>query len=222
MDWSASFFLTSFLFGIALAVDAFTVSLANSFADPTMKKGKHFLIAGTFGLFQGIMPFIGWAIFAGISQIPNFKPILEKIIPFIALFILGFLGVKMIFEYRKKRKYNEPSIYNSMLKKDDKKGKIKTGFFITLMVQAIGTSIDALTVGFDSYKYDIYHALVQCLIIAMMTFILCVIAIFIGKKIGLKIGPVALLIGGILLIFIGAMIFTKGILAYYCNIPVPF
>ena len=222
MDWSAGFFVTSILFGVGLAMDAFTVSIANSFADPKMKKGKQFLIAGAFGLFQGCMPLIGWAIFAGISKIPNFKPVLEKIIPFVALALLTFLGVKMILDYRNKRKYNDPSFYGSLLDKDEKSGRTTKAFLLTLLLQAIATSIDALSVGFDSYQYNIYQALVQALIIGVMTFIICLIGLFIGKKIGLKIGAKALLVGGIILILIGCIIFTKGILVYYCGIKLPF
>lgn len=221
MSWNAGFFVTSLLFGVALAMDAFTVSVANSFADPKMKKGKQFLIAGTFGLFQGFMPLLGWGIFYGISQIPGFKDTLNKIIPFVALALLSFLGIKMILEYVKKRKYNASDVYAALLDKEENKGKISKAFLLTLLVQAIATSIDALSVGFDSYQYDIYHALVQCLIIAAMTFIICFIGLFLGKKVGIKIGVKAILIGGIILILIGLIIFTKGILKYYCNIPMP-
>lgn len=219
--WNASFFISSLLFGVALAMDAFSVSLANSFADPKMRKSKLFLTAGTFAIFQGAMPLIGWAICAAISNIPGFKDIFNKIVPFVALALLAFLGIKMIIEYSHNKKKTNDELVNELSPKADTSGRITKGFLITLLVQAIATSIDALSVGFESYQYDTIHAVIQSLIIAGMTFVICLVALFIGKKVGTKIGVKAILIGGIILICIGLYIFIKGILKYYCNIPLP-
>lgn len=219
--WNASFFISSLLFGIALAIDAFSVSLADSFADPRMKKKKLFLIAGTFGIFQGLMPLLGWGIFFGIQQIPGFQDTFNKIVPWVALILLCYLGIKMIVEYAHDIKKDDNEIVNELATKSDKQGQITKAFLLTLFVQGIATSIDALSVGFQSFEYDFIHAFTQSMIIAVMTFGLCIIALIIGKKAGAKIGVKAMLIGGIILILIGIFIFTKGILKYYCNIPLP-
>ena len=60
MEWSFVFFLNSVLLGVGLAMDAFSVSMANGLHDPKMNKGAMGKIAGTFGIFQAAMPMIGW------------------------------------------------------------------------------------------------------------------------------------------------------------------
>ena len=92
--------LESFLLGVGLAMDAFSVSLANGLNEPKMHKRKALLIAVIFGLFQGIMPLIGWVCVHTLAE--QFK-IFEKFIPFIALALLSFIGGKMLYEGLKKK-----------------------------------------------------------------------------------------------------------------------
>ena len=87
--------LTSFLLGIGLAMDAFCVSLASGLNEPGMSGKRAFAICGTFGAFQFFMPLIGWVCVHTISE---WFAWFEKLIPWIALALLGFIGIKMIVE----------------------------------------------------------------------------------------------------------------------------
>ena len=89
------FFAESALMGLGLAMDAFSVSLANGLHEPQMKKGKTCLIAGTFGFFQFAMPMIGWLLVHTVVE--QFRAF-EKAVPYIALILLCFIGGKMIYE----------------------------------------------------------------------------------------------------------------------------
>lgn len=192
MKWDFLFFANSALFGVGLAMDAFSVSIANGLKDNRMKIGRMCLIAGTFGVFQAAMPMIGWLCVHTIATI--FEPF-QMFIPWIALGLLLFLGIKMIVEGVK-----------------GEEEEVKTNLsFGALMVQGIATSIDALSVGFTIADLDWFPALVESLIICAVTFILCMIALVIGKKVGNKIGGKATIVGGIILIAIGLEIFIKGI-----------
>lgn len=187
------FFLNSFLLGIGLAMDACAVSMANGLNETNMKLSKHILIAVTFGVFQAIMTLIGY--FIGHA----FIEYIEKFIPWIALILLGFLGGKTIFECIKNRN-EEEEVTNKPL-------TIKM-----LMIQAIATSIDALSVGLTISEYTIPMAIVAAIIIASVTIIICLAAVVIGKKFGTKLGSKAELLGGIILIAIGLEIFITGMI----------
>lgn len=194
MDLSLVFFFNSILLGIALAMDAFSVSLANGMNEPCMKAKKMLFIAVVFGVFQGLMPLIGWGC---VKTVEHIFSSFEKLIPWIALVLLGFLGVKMIVE----------SI------KDDETDceNVKRGIGI-IFVQGIATSIDALSVGFTISKYNVYNAIVCSLIITIITFAICYVGIILGKKVGTKYSKNAGIIGGVILILIGIEIFITGIL----------
>lgn len=186
------FFLNSALFGIALAMDAFSVSIANGIHEPCIKCKKAILISSVFAIFQAIMPLIGWIC---VHTIVEKFTIFEKFIPYIALTLLSFLGIKMIIDGKKEC--------------DEK--KIAIGFW-GLIIQGIATSIDALSVGFTIANMKLYEALVCCLIIAVITFIICFLGVYIGKKFGNKFSDKAELIGGVILIIIGIEIFLTNIL----------
>ena len=181
--------------GVGLAMDAFAVSMSNGLKESKMRFSKVLLIAFMFGLFQGVMPLIGYLV--GNS----FVKYIEKFIPFIALALLSFLGIKMIIDFVKERKEN-----NEQCNIVEQKLTFKV-----LIVQAIATSIDALSTGLAFSDYNIYDALIVVGLIAIITFILCVIGVFIGKKFGTLIRCYATLIGGIILILIGLEIFITGI-----------
>ena len=95
MNWSVSFFITSIMLGVGLAMDAFSVSLANGLNDHGMKPAKMCGMAGIFSAFQFLMPLIGWVCVHTVAQLfTSF----EKLIPWIALGLLGFIGGKMLIE----------------------------------------------------------------------------------------------------------------------------
>lgn len=182
-------FINSFLLGIGLAMDACAVSMANGLNEPKMSKSKMILIAFMFGFFQALMPLIGF--FLGHAVLEY----IEKFIPWIALILLLFIGGKMLFEG---------------IKGDIDEGKILSLTFKTLFIQSIATSIDALSVGFSIADYKINEAFICASIIAIVTFVICIIAINIGKKFGTKLGSKAEILGGIILIGIGIEIFITG------------
>ena len=193
MNWSMSFFLNSILLGVGLAMDAFSVSLANGLHDTKMKAGRMSLIAGTFAVFQAAMPLIGWACVHTIAQ--KFS-VFEKMIPWIALILLLFIGGKMLIEG---------------IRGDEEEEEIKNLSFGALMIQGVATSIDALSVGFTIADYGFLMALVCALLIAAVTFIICMIGLKIGKKVGTKLSGKASILGGVILIGIGIEIFVKGV-----------
>ena len=193
MEWSFVFFFNSILLGVGLAMDAFSVSLANGLNEPSMKRGKMCGIAGVFAFFQALMPMIGWICVHTIVQYFKF---FEKLIPWIALGLLLFIGGKMLIE----------GIKNN----DDEEEKSGVGFG-ALMVQGVATSIDALSVGFTISDYGFVMALVCSLIIAAVTFVICMAGLFIGRKFGTKLANKAAILGGAILIFIGIEIWVTGV-----------
>lgn len=188
------FIITNLLLGVGLAMDAFSVSLANGLNEPKMKKPKIALIAGIFALFQFLMPLIGWICVHTVVQYFN---AFESFIPWIALILLVFIGGKMLIEgIKNKNGENEAAAVG----------------IVALLVQGVATSIDALSVGFTIAEYDIGAALTSCLIIAVVTFLICISGVMIGKKFGTKFAGKATVFGGIILIAIGIEIFLTGIL----------
>ena len=188
------FFLTCAGLGIGLAMDAFSVSLANGLNEPCMRKRKMCGVAGVFAFFQALMPMIGWIC---VHTIVRYFQAFEKFIPWIALLLLGFIGGKMLVE----------GIKN---KEEDPCGKSGVGF-VGLLVQGVATSIDALSVGFTIAEYELVMALVSALIIAAVTFGICMLGLFLGKKFGTKLSNKATVFGGAILILIGIEIFVTGL-----------
>lgn len=191
--WNFTFFLNNILLGVGLSMDAFSVSLANGFNEPTMKKSKRWLIAGMFSFFQGLMPFLGWVLVH--SFVTHFEQ-LENFIPYIALILLAIIGGKMIYEY--------------FSQKDEEQEKKSLGF-LSLFVQGIATSIDALSVGVTNSQYGVLLQLVSSLIIASITLVICFVGVIVGQKFGTKFSKYAQLIGGIILVLIGLEIFISGV-----------
>lgn len=189
MNWDFSFFLTSILLGVGLAMDAFSVSLANGLNEPNMKGGRMCGIAGVFSFFQFAMPMIGWVC---VHTLVEMFSAFEKFIPWIALALLAYIGGKMLYEGIKNR--------------DSEEEKPAVGF-AALLVQGVATSIDALSVGFTISDYGTVDALVCCLLIAAVTFFICMGGLFLGKKFGTKLAGKASILGGAILIFIGLEIF---------------
>ncbi len=190
MTLGFSFFFNSIMLGIGLAMDAFSVSLANGLNEPQMKKSKICSVAGIFSLFQFAMPMIGWIC---VSTIAQYFTAFEKCIPWIALALLGFIGGKMLIE--------------GIRNKDNEEEKPAVGI-AGLLIQGVATSIDALSVGFTIADYTFLEALLACLLIGVVTFFICYAGINIGKKAGTKLAGKAGIFGGIILIFIGIEIFV--------------
>lgn len=193
MDWNFAFFLTNIMLGVALAMDAFSVSLANGMNEPGMRPGKMCLAAGIFGLFQGLMPFLGWVC---IFTLVQFFDGLQALIPWVALILLGFIGGKMLFEG---------------IKCKDGACEITKVTLVGLLVQGVATSIDALSAGVEiaDQTHELVMALVASAIIAFVTFVICFAGLQIGKKAGTKLAGKAGIFGGIILIVIGLEIFIK-------------
>ncbi len=187
------FFFNSALLGAGLAMDAFSVSLANGLSEPCMKKGRMCAMAGVFSFFQFMMPMIGWIC---VSTVAKYFTAFEKCIPWIALVLLCYIGGKML--------------YDGITQKEECVCG-KTVCFGTLLMQGVATSIDALSVGFTIAEYNWLMALVCCLVIAFVTFFICMFGLFIGKKFGTKLAGKASILGGCILIFIGLEIFLTGI-----------
>ena len=192
MEFGFIFFFNSILLGIGLAMDAFSVSLANGLNEPAMRRRKMCLIAGVFGFFQALMPMTGWICVHTIVE--HFRAF-EKLIPWIALILLGYIGGKMLIEGIRNR--------------DGENEEASGVGFAALLVQGVATSIDALSVGFTIADYNLAMALTASLIIAAVTFLICLAGLKIGKTAGTHLAGRAGIVGGAILIFIGLEIFIS-------------
>ena len=188
MECNVLFVFNSILLGVGLAMDAFSVSLANGLNEPTMRLKKVCGVAGVFAIFQAFMPMCGWVC---VHTIIQYFKMFERFIPWIALILLLFIGGKMLMEgIRNKEEIEERRLTISVL-----------------LIQGVATSIDALSVGFTIADYDIIMAVMCTIIIAIVTFVICIIGIVLGRKVGTKYSSKATIAGGIILIIIGFEIF---------------
>ena len=194
MELGFTFFFNSTLLGIGLAMDAFSVSLANGLNEPHMKRGKLCAVAGVFALLQALMPLAGWVCVHTVVE--HFRAF-ESFIPWIALALLGYIGGKMLWE----------AIHDSG--EDGEHGGVG---FRALMIQGVATSIDALSVGFTIAEYGAGEAVLAAALIAAVTFVICTAGILIGRKAGTKLAGKAGIFGGAILIFIGLEIFITSFL----------
>lgn len=194
MNTLAFFIFNSILFGVGLAMDAFSVSAANGLAEPDMKTGKVLKIAGTFGVFQMAMPLIGWFCVHTIAE--AFRSF-QKFIPWIALILLLYIGGKMLYE--------------GITNKAGEEAREEVGGS-TLFIQGIATSIDALSVGFTIASYTFVKAFTESAIIGAVTFLICLLGIRLGRTLGTKLAGKADIMGGVILIAIGLEIFITGVL----------
>lgn len=194
MSWNFTFFINSILLGVGLAMDAFSVSMANGLNEPDMKGGRMSLIAGCYGVFQFAMPMIGWIC---VHTIVVYFSAFQSFIPWIALILLLYIGGKMLIE--------------GIRGGEAEDGGAKKLAFGTLVVQGVATSIDALSVGFTIADYGALMAFVASMIIAVVTFFICIGGLVIGKKVGTKLSGKASILGGVILIGIGIEIFVTGV-----------
>lgn len=194
MSWNFTFFLNSILLGVGLAMDAFSVSMANGLNEPDMKGGRMSLIAGCYGVFQFAMPMIGWIC---VHTIVVYFSAFQAFIPWIALILLLYIGGKMLIE--------------GIRGGEAEDGGAKKLAFGTLVVQGVATSIDALSVGFTIADYGALMAFAASMIIAVVTFFICIGGLVIGRKVGTKLSGKASILGGVILIGIGVEIFVTGV-----------
>ncbi len=187
------FIANSALLGLGLAMDAFSVSLANGLNEPKMKRTRMVFIAMVYAIFQAIMPLTGWVC---VHSVVCYFKAFEKFVPWIALILLLFIGGKMLVEG---------------IKGDNEKSETKNLSLFVLLLQGIATSIDALSVGFTIAEYGFIMALLCAIIIATVTFVTCYVGLGIGKKFGTKFAGKATILGGLILIFIGIEIFIEGV-----------
>lgn len=184
-------FISILLTAFALSMDAFAVSVTKGITLKNINMKISLKIALFFGLFQGIMPFLGWA--AGI----RFESYITSIDHWIAFFLLSFIGLKMIFDAREddKQVSYDTRCINDLNNKE-------------LIVLSIATSIDALAIGVSFAFLNIDIAPI-CLSIGIITFLMCFIGVLIGKKIGNVFKSYAQIAGGIILILIGLNILNE-------------
>ena len=195
MTVSLSFLLTNVLLGFGLAMDAFSVSVANAMTETAMRKRRMAAIAGTYALFQIAMPLIGWfCVHAFLEHFQSFS----RFIPWIALILLLFIGGKMLWESFRKEREEAAAVPSA----------VGPGL---LLLQGLATSIDALSVGFTIADYSFPYALLSAALIGAVTFAVCLAGLFIGKTVGKKLSGKASAVGGIILLAIGLKIFFSGI-----------
>ena len=188
-------FLELLLLAIGLAMDAFAVSIGNGLSMKKQNPKAALAIAFSFGLFQALMPTLGY--FLGSA----FEDIIRQFDHFIALIFLGFIGGKMIFDGIKELIA-------------DKKGKTEEipEFHLSfgkLMIQAVATSIDALIVGVSFAALPDVNIWTAVLLIGIVTFAISLIGVFSGKKFGQLLGSKAEIFGGLILVGIGLKVFIE-------------
>ena len=191
-------FLNIFLTGFALSMDAFAVSITKGMTLKNINYKLAFKIALFFGFFQGVMPFIGW--FLGI----RFENYIKSIDHWIALFLLSFIGLKMIFEAIETKNTS----FKSDAERDKYTENINTIDNKDLLILSIATSIDALAVGI-SFAFLNISIFPVCFSIFLITFIVCFVGVLIGERLGSMFKSSSQIIGGAILIFIGFNILNE-------------
>lgn len=191
---NAGFIISSMLLGVGLAMDAFSVSMANGLNEPHMSRRKMAGIAGCFAAFQFLMPMTGWIC---VHTIATYFKAFQKLIPWIALILLGYIGGKMLNEGIRQKEEAEAE------EEVREEGVTRGG----LILQGIATSIDALSVGFTIARYDLVMALAASVLIAVVTYFICIGGVLIGRKFGMKLADKASILGGVILILICIKVF---------------
>ena len=191
------FVFNSALLGAGLAMDAFSVSLANALTEPGMSRPRMCAIAGVYGFFQALMPMTGWLC---VHTILTLFSSLTRYVPWIAFILLAVLGGNMIRE-------------GLAIRRDGPEAAPSRLTPAVLLLQGVATSIDALSVGFTIAGYAWPMALAASLIVALVTFLLCLIALRLGRRFGTRLSWRANLLGGTILILIGLEILLKNLLA---------
>ena len=181
-----------FLIAVSLALDAFAVSVSSGISIPGFGPRQAVKMGLWFGTFQFLMPLLGWLLGSSVSQY------IEAVDHWVAFGLLAVIGGKMAWE----------SLRRGCGEEDEAPPDLSAR---RLCVLAIATSIDALSVGFTISEYGWLMALTAAIIIAVVTFILCMAGLRIGKKFGTQLSGKANILGGVILIGIGLEIFITGV-----------
>lgn len=197
-------FLSLILIAIGLSMDAFAVAITHGSIHTDLKCPSNvFTLPIFFGIFQAVMPMIGWLVgVAGTNIILSFDH-------WIAFSLLAFIGGKMIYEAIKSMKENREKVISNS---NDTVG------LKYILILSIATSIDALTTGIILPNvigaYSLFLMLVSVSIIGIITFLICIFGIFIGSKFGNKFSYKAEILGGIVLIVIGTKILIEHLVVH--------
>ena len=195
--------IRSILLGAGLAMDAFSVSLADGLNERRLNAGRALTIAGTFAMFQFAMPVIGWGL---VRTAEERFAIFRRFVPWIALILLLYIGGKMLSEgIQENREDKEDASCHCT---DGGGGRLSAG---DLFVQGVATSIDALSVGFTIAEYTVATAVLSSMIIGVVTLFICIAGLFLGRQIGTRLSGSASILGGAILIVIGIEIWVKGV-----------
>ena len=200
---STELLITSVLLGVGLAMDAFSVSIANGLADSGMKTGRMFSIAGTFAGFQFMMPMAGWLL---VTEAARLFKWFSPLIPWIALILLLIIGGGLLKDGMEELRASK----SGDTEETESADTVKLTFW-ALMMQGVATSIDALSVGFTTAAYNSMQALVSSLIIGVVTLFICLAGLRIGRRLGELLAGRASILGGLILIGIGLEIWIKGV-----------
>lgn len=182
--------LEAILLGVALAMDSLAVSIVNGIKYKNYTKKNMFLASLSFGVFQGLMPLLGYLVFT------PFIKYVEKVDHWIVLILLSYIGIGMIKD--------------SFEKEEEIKEKSEDFTLKVLLIESIATAIDALSVGIALPDLSI-NPYLSCLIICLCTFAICIIGHMLGKKIAMLLKNKALLLGGVILIAIGVKEVLSGL-----------
>lgn len=187
------------MLGVALATDAFSVTISNTFAFDDHRFSRLMRMPLFFGLFQFGMPLAGYFV-GGIAA-----ELIEKYAGIVSLVILGFIGLNMLYSGYKALKEDTSEEDEEEAQQGAQQGATTLSYG-KLVFQAVATAIDAFAVGvsFRAHSVDI---LVASALFGIITAILCTIALFIGKKLGSLLGDRAEMVGGVVLILIGLKAF---------------
>jgi len=188
MEITLPFIIKSIALGAGLAMDAFSVSLANGLNEPKMKKGRMSFIAWVFAFFQFLMPVLGYLLGS------TFARLICAFDHWVAFGLLGFIGGKMIWEAVFEKEVCEES-----------KNPLDN---YTLFILAIATSIDALAVGITFATMTV-PVLMASAIIGIITFFVCLFGVYLGSRCGNFLGNKAEVIGGLVLLGIGTKILIE-------------
>ena len=180
------FIVKSLLLGIGLAMDAVAVSMASGLQNPNMKEERKLNIASTFGFFQFFMPILGYFL---LKTFTEFMPRLLQYLSPVSTLILCYLGLRMLICGIRKKKSKEVEEVSE-----------------NLLFQAVGTSVDALSLGFTFSLYSAPKVFLSSSIIGIVTFILSYMAILIGKKFGTVYEGNADILGGIVLFAVAILL----------------
>lgn len=207
--------LAGLMLGVGLAMDAFAVSMTNGLNEPQMRRGKAVFVALTYGLFQTMMPMIGWLC---VTLIAERFAVFAEWVPYIALVLLLIIGGKMLFEgikhNRNAKQASADNGENTLAEATAETASAKPLTLVALLAQAVATSIDALSTGFtlsDIAGNVWWQALLAVGLIGIVTFGISLAGVFIGKKFGDRLGSKAEIVGGVILIAIGVEIFVSGV-----------